>query len=153
MPTSQSDFFSIRSICFEMADRVRPEVVIWTNHPIVHGEEALWDDCRLLREVDWVLNESPDLNLIQWLGSQCGPKTRIVQCLAGWANHDAEAALATLDPRMDLYGFCRVDVNTALPSPQASEQDYKNITTLAAMYRRMSAEASTASTVEAELLN
>lgn len=93
---------------------VRP-AVIWTNHPILKEEYPLWEGHRLLREVDWILNEGPDLAHLEWLGRQVGPKTLIVQNLCGWGDHDASAWEKVDVSRFGLYGFAKADEKTTLP--------------------------------------
>ena len=53
------------------------------------AEKPLWEGHRLLREVDWVLNESPEAAWLDWLRARVGPETLIVQNLCGWEGHDA----------------------------------------------------------------
>ena len=64
---------------------------IWTNHPFVAQEKPMWEGHRLLKEVDWVLNESPDIGWLYWLQKQVGQQTLVVQNLCGWPEHDANA--------------------------------------------------------------
>ena len=121
----------------DTVDRVSPSTLIWTNHPLSAKDKTLWENTRVLQEVDWILNESEDTSLLQWLEDQCGNDTRIIQCLSGWETHDANAALDALDTDRDLYGFCKVAPNTGLPSPDISRIDYNNIHTLTQLYSRL----------------
>ncbi len=47
----------------ETVDSVRP-AIIWTNHPFEQANDPLWNGHRLLREVDWVLNEAPEVEFL-----------------------------------------------------------------------------------------
>lgn len=94
---------------------VRP-AILWTNHPILKSEYPLWDGHRLLREVDWILNEAPELEHLEWLRTRVGPRTLIVQNLCGWGGHDAAAWKNVDTRRFGLYGFAKADVATTLPT-------------------------------------
>jgi hypothetical protein len=110
--------------------------LIWTNHPILKEEYPLWTGLRLLKEVDWVLNEAPDLGHLEWLRQQVGPRTLIVQNLCGWKDHDA-SAWKTIDPkRYGFYGFAQADVITTLPS-KAEAWNVKNIEILREAYHTL----------------
>lgn len=122
----------------ETVERIRPSALIWTNHPLLAKDKDLWNDTAILREADWILNESQDLSLLSWLQTQCGHATRIIQCLVGWDSHDADAAMQSLTDNQDLYGFCKVAPDTGLPSPEVSQVDCQNVNALAAYYRRLS---------------
>ncbi len=98
--------------------RATRPVVIWTNHPIVKDEYTLWRNHPLLQEVDWVLNESPELESLEFLGGQVGPDTLIVQNLCGWEGHDATAWKRVDARKYGLYGFAKADPGTTLPGDQ-----------------------------------
>jgi hypothetical protein len=106
---------------------------IWTNHPILKAEYPLWEGHRLLKEVDWLLNESPELENLDWLRKQVGPNTLIVQNLCGWEGHDAAAWKKVDTKSFGLYGFAKADAKTTLPSEQ-SATNAKNIRILREAY-------------------
>ncbi|MCC6442852.1 MAG: hypothetical protein IT210_05270 [Armatimonadetes bacterium] len=109
---------------------------IWTNHPFERPGDPLWNDHPLLKEVDWLLNESPDQGLLGWLERNIGPRTRILQNLCGWADHDA-SAWKKLDPRkFGLYGFAQADRKTTLPSAE-NAANIKNIEALREAYHAL----------------
>ncbi len=111
-------------------------VVIWTNHPFVDEERELWAGHRLLREVDWVLNESPEPKWLNWLRQNVGPSTLIVQNLCGWEGHDANL-WKTIDTRLfGLYGFAKADPRTTLPTDKVPV-NIKNIRLLREAYHRL----------------
>ena len=107
--------------CWERIHRVtrqtRKNCVIWLScsrlsDPTVTGS-------RMLREVDWVLNEAPDRELYESAVKMVGGHTRLIQCLVGWPSHDARNYLS--DPRnqgIDLYGFAEPRDNSLPLSPQ-----------------------------------
>jgi len=118
------------------AVRATRPVIIWTNHPFIKSEYPLWSGHRLLKEVDWVLNESPDLEHLGWLRKQVGPKTLIIQNLCGWKDHDA-TAWKKLDLRtFGLYGYAKADPTTTLPSEEVP-WNVKNIEILREAYHNL----------------
>jgi hypothetical protein len=116
--------------------RATRPAVIWTNHPILKNEYPLWTGHRLLKEVDWVLNEAPDLEHLEWLRQQVGSKTLIVQNLCGWEGHDA-SAWKKIDPRtFGFYGFAKADETTTLLDP-AVKANTKNMEILREAYHTL----------------
>ena len=91
-------------------------VKIWTNHPFVNEEREIWQGHRLLKEVDWLLNESPDASWLEWLRGEVGPHTLIIQNLCGWGNHDANLWRKIDTKVFGLYGFAKADPATTLPT-------------------------------------
>ncbi len=118
------------------AVRATRPAILWTNHPILKNEYPLWDGHRLLREVDWILNEGPELEHLAWLRKQVGPGTYIVQNLCGWEGHDA-AAWKKVDPKtFGLYGFAKADPDTTLPC-EKNAANAKNIRILREAYHSL----------------
>jgi hypothetical protein len=99
----------------EAVASVRP-AIIWTNHPFRRSDDPLWTGHRVLKEADWILNESPEVEFLDWLHRQIGPHTRIIQNLCGWKNHDASIWKKVDFPTVGLYGFCQADPKTTLAS-------------------------------------
>ncbi|MBN1290825.1 MAG: hypothetical protein JXB48_03220 [Candidatus Latescibacteria bacterium] len=111
-------------------------VIIWTNHPILKTEYSLWEGHRLLKEVDWILNEAPDLDHLMWLKEQVGPDTLIIQNLCGWKDHDA-SVWKNIDPdEYGFYGFAKADPVTTMPSSEIPE-NIKNIEILRDAYHTL----------------
>lgn len=116
--------------------RATGPAVIWTNHPFLKQEYPLWTGHRLLKEVDWVLNEAPELDHLEWLRRQVGPRTLIVQNLCGWEGHDAKA-WQQLDPKtFGFYGFAKADETTTLLDT-ANKANVKNVEILREAYRSL----------------
>jgi Hypothetical glycosyl hydrolase 6 len=96
-------------------DKVNPQCVLWLSasnlaDPSIHNSP-------MLKEVDWAMNESPDMKLYRIGRQMAGPQTRLLQNLVGWPGHNAEKFLA--DPKnrtFDLYGFAMPRANS-LPLP------------------------------------
>jgi hypothetical protein len=57
---------------------IRP-VIIWTNHPFTKNNDSLWNGHRLLKEADWILNESPQTEFLSWLEKNIGSHTKLIQ--------------------------------------------------------------------------
>lgn len=119
---------------------VSSDTVIWTNHPFPKPNDPRWNGSRLLREVDWVLNEGPDVAINEWLASQIGPSTKIIQCMSGWDEHNVFEIAAKLDPtKIGLYGFAHPDAVTTLPSMASKPKDYENAEKTGELYRKLQA--------------
>jgi putative glycosyl hydrolase-like family 6 (GHL6) protein len=97
------------------AKSVKPDCIIWLSchdlsHPQLKGS-------KILREVDWLMNEHPDPKKLETAKKSIGPKGKIIQCLCGWGDqHDASKVVD--DPRyadIGFYGFAKPDEITSLP--------------------------------------
>ncbi len=88
----------------EARDRANRQCVIWLScYSLTDPTVA---DSKLLRECDWVMNEAPTRDLLESVRHVVGPKTRLIQNLVGWVEHDAKAFLADPANRtLDCYGF------------------------------------------------
>jgi hypothetical protein len=121
------------------AKSTKPDCVIWLTcpnlkHPTIAGQT-------MLKEVDWLMNESPDIDKIRYAQSVTGPETKIIQCVAGWGDkHDTEKILRELSGEdIDFYGFGRVDPVTTLPPEESDDPlmsgNARNIKILRKFYR------------------
>jgi len=113
------------------AKSANPDCIIWlTCYDLQH---PMLKDSRMLREVDWIMNEHPDTEKLAHLRAAIGPQTQIIQCICGWGDqHNAEKIIA--NPVFDavgLYGFARPDLETTVPP----EDDSGNARNIAAMRR------------------
>ena len=111
------------------AKSANPECIIWlTCYDLEH---PMLKDSRMLREVDWLMNEHPDPEKLAATRALVGKDTRIIQCICGWGDqHNAEKILS--DPQyadLGLYGFARPDLTTTLPP----DDDSGNARNIAAM--------------------
>jgi len=138
----------------EARDRANTDCILWLS--VNDLSKPSIQDSPMLREVDWVMNESPDPKLYEIGRRMAGAKTRMIQNLVGWANHDARNFLA--DPRnrgLDLYGFAEpgenslpLSINEYLQNPvdafkgkdRRSANNY-NIAALARFFRGMPMDA------------
>jgi hypothetical protein len=130
-------------------DNTNPKCVLWLSVGNLADPTIL--NSPMLREVDWLMNESPDPKLYEAGRRMSGKRSRMIQNLVGWATHNAEQFLN--DPRnrgLDFYGFAEPRDNS-LPLPieeylsrpvdsftgkdRISAND-RNIAALARFYRR-----------------
>jgi hypothetical protein len=99
----------------ESRDRANAKCILWLSvnnmaNPTIHNSP-------MLKQVNWVMNESPDANLYRLGREMIGAQTRMLQNVVGWPAHNAEKFLA--DPKnraLDLYGFAMPRANS-LPLP------------------------------------
>ncbi len=114
--------------------RATRPAIIWTNHPFLKEEYPLWEGQDLLRSADWILNEAPELEHLDWLAPRIGPKTLLVQNLCGWKGHDA-SVWKTLDrTKIGLYGYAKADPQTTMPDAK-NENNVRNIGIIRKAYR------------------
>jgi len=138
----------------ETRDRTDPNCVLWLSANDL-GDPTIADS-KLLKECDWVMNESPDPKLFAAGKRMVGKQTRMIQNLVGWATHDAKEFLADSKNRgLDFYGFAEPRDNS-LPRPIAEylskpaeafsgvdriSANDRNIATLARFYRGLPLDA------------
>jgi hypothetical protein len=106
----------------EAAKGVHPDGVIWLSCFNLNDPQV--KDSRLFREIDWLMNEHPDVASLEAARKAAGPRTRIVQCVCGWgAQHNTARLIRSLEGEdVGFYGFAEPDVKTTLPpavSPNA----------------------------------
>ena len=99
----------------EARDQANPKCILWIS--VNDLSKPCVKDSPMLREVDWVMNESPDPKLYEIGRCMVGVKTRMIQNEVGWANDDAKSFLADPHNRgLNLYGFAEPGENS-LPLP------------------------------------
>lgn len=95
----------------EARDHANPDCVLWLcvndfTKPSVQGAS-------MLRETDWLMNESPDPKLYEIGRRMAGTRTRMIQNEVGWPGHDARNFLSDPNHRsLDLYGFAEPEDNS-----------------------------------------
>ena len=98
-------------------DNANPKCVLWLS--VNNMADPTIRNSPMLKQVDWVINESPDPKLYQAARPMAGKRTRMIQNLVGWPGHDAEKFLSVADNRgLDFYGFAAPRENS-LPLPIA----------------------------------
>ena len=103
------------------------KVKIWTNQPFEKIDDPIWNGHILMNQADYLLNESPNVELLSWIRSQAGEHTTVIQDICGWANHDASIWKTIDTGKYGLFGFAPADFETCLPSLRSSEKSFGNI--------------------------
>ena len=132
MGTDEINEFNRRALarCWERihtaAKSTKPDCVIWLTcfdlqHPQLEGS-------KMLKEVDWLMNEHPDPEKLKAARNAAGPHTKLIQCICGWGDqHDAAKILDTPEfADIGMYGFARPDPDTTLP-PEDDSGNARNI--------------------------
>lgn len=90
-------------------------IPIWTNQPFEKIDDPVWNGNLLMKDVDFLLNEGPDFDLLEWIKKESGEKTAVVQNLCGWASHDLTFLDKIKEGGYGMFGFAAADPNTCLP--------------------------------------
>ncbi len=99
----------------ETRDRTNPRCILWLS--VSNMADPSIHDSPMLREIDWLMNESPDMTLYRLGRQMTGRQTRMLQNLVGWSTDNVTKFLT--DPKhhtFDLYGFAMPRANS-LPLP------------------------------------
>jgi alpha-L-fucosidase len=137
------------------AKRVKPDCVIWLSCNKVSDPTIA--DSRLLKEIDWMMDESGTPEALRAAAPMFGPKTRQLLCVVGWGDkHDARKIVSdAANGDFGIYGFSRPGTNS-LPLPIATyaaqppddfQGNDRNIAVLARLFNGQSLPPSTRATV------
>jgi len=98
------------------AKRVNPKCIIWLSCSRVKDPSIA--STRLLKEVDWVMDESGTPEAMREVAPMFGPKTRQLLCVVGWGDrHDARKIVSdAANADYGIYGFSRPNPDS-LPLP------------------------------------
>lgn len=113
------------------------DIKIWTNHPFDRVDDPVWNNHVLLQEVDYVLNEGPDTDMLEWINQNVGPQTMVIQNLCGWADHKADIWKNIDLDQYGLFGFAAADPTTKLPSVSHNKTDYENLEMIKTAYHEI----------------
>jgi hypothetical protein len=110
------------------AKEAKPTCIIWLScfdlsHPQVVGSA-------MLREADWVMNETPTPEKLDAVRELVGPQAKLIQCVSGGSTeYDASRVLNNPKYRdVGLYGFAPwPDLTTTLPPERPHDASQKNI--------------------------
>jgi hypothetical protein len=105
----------------DAARAAKPDCIIWlTAFDVTLPEVA---DARILKEADWLMNESPKPEYLVAAKKMKGPKTKLIQCICGWGDsHDTNKFVT--DPKfadVGLYGYNAADPATTLPATKSAD--------------------------------
>ncbi len=110
----------------DAAKSVRPEVILWLTCNNLRDPQVTGS--RMLREIDWLMNEHPDPASLEETRRTVGPHPVLIQTICGWGDQHNAAKLMR-DPRCNdagLYGFAKPDTGTTLP-PDDNSGNARNI--------------------------
>ncbi|MEI7901172.1 MAG: hypothetical protein WCK89_13045, partial [bacterium] len=97
------------------AKRVNPKCVIWLSCGNVYSPTIAGS--RMLREVDWMMDESGTPSAMRDVAPMFGPQTRQLLCVVGWASHNARKICTdSANAGFGIYGFSRPNPDS-LPLP------------------------------------
>ncbi len=112
----------------QAAKSTHPKCILWLScfdlsHPQIVGSD-------MLREADWVMNETPTPEKLDATRQMVGPTTRLIQCVSGGSTeYDASKVLD--NPKyqeVGLYGFAPFpDVKSTLPPDPPQDATQTNI--------------------------
>ncbi len=135
------------SVIHKAAKTVNPDCVIWlTAYDPTHPHIV---NSRMLKEVDWLMNEAGDLDRLKAIKPMTGKNTRLITCLASWNKQDPTVVVpAALKAGIGLYGFAKPQADSLLPLTRLLAEpvstlrgDEKNIAVLARAYHGVSPDA------------
>jgi hypothetical protein len=92
-------------------DKTNQKCVLWLS--VNNMADPTIRNSPMLKQVDWLMNESPDMKLYMLGKEMTGQNTRMIQNVVGWPAHNAEEFLADPQNRtLDLYGFAMPRANS-----------------------------------------
>lgn len=108
---------------YTSAKKANPNCIVWlTCHDLTHPQ--LSPDSKIYKQADWLMNENSDPEYIKKVRSLVGAKTKLIQCISGWANHKASDLMKhSASDNMGYYGFAWADTKTTLPYTLESAGD------------------------------
>lgn len=108
---------------YTSAKKANPNCIVWlTCHDLTHPQ--LRPDSKIYKQADWLMNENSDPQYIKKVRSLVGEKTKLIQCISGWADHKASDLMKTsAGENMGYYGFAWADTKTTLPYTLESAGD------------------------------
>ncbi|MDR0757416.1 MAG: hypothetical protein LBF85_06190 [Tannerella sp.] len=98
----------------ETAKRAKSDCIIWLTAYEVNSEE--YQGNSVLKEVDWLMNESGDIERTQAMQSLVGTHTKLITCLANWnGQNPLETVPDALARGIGIYGFTKPVAGSAMP--------------------------------------
>jgi hypothetical protein len=107
---------------YQSAKRANPDCIVWlTCHDLTHPQ--IRPGSRIFKQADWLMSENSDAKYLKIIQDAIGPHTQLIQCISGWASHDAKSLLDQDDGiKRGWYGFAWPDSATTLPYTLESAQ-------------------------------
>jgi hypothetical protein len=98
----------------ETTKRTKPNCIIWLTAYEVNSKEYQGND--LLKEVDWLMNESGDIQRTDAMHQLTTPQTTLITCLANWNKQNpVEIVPAAIKQKIGLYGFTKPVSGNIMP--------------------------------------
>ena len=83
------------------AKRANPDCIVWlTCHDLTHPQ--IRPGSRIFKQADWLMSENSDAKYLKIIQDAIGPHTQLIQCISGWASHDAKSLLDQNDGIMNI---------------------------------------------------
>ena len=100
---------------YQSAKRANPDCIVWlTCHDLTHPQ--IRPGSRIFKQADWLMSENSDAEYLKKVRNAIGPQTQLIQCISGWATHDAKSLMEQKDSiKRGWYGFAWPDSATTLP--------------------------------------
>lgn len=118
------------------AVHAKRKAIIWMNSACYVTENPIWEGHKIMKEIDWVLNESHEIEFRNWIKTQVGPETKVIQNMCGSCKHDAAQWRQIEFPKFGLYGFAQADALTTFPDMNNKVQ-VNNIMHIKEAYRQL----------------
>ena len=108
---------------YKSAKKANPNCIIWlTCHELTHPQ--IRPNSRIFKQADWLMSENSDAKYLKMVQNAIGPNTLLIQCISGWADHDAKSLMNQRDGiKRGWYGFAWPDSSTTLPYTVESAKD------------------------------
>jgi len=125
----------------------KPDCIIWLTAYDVNSME--YAGLKLLKEVDWLMNEAGDIARTAAMKGLVGSKTKLITCLANWNKQDPALVVpAAIKEKVGLYGFTKPVLGSMMPpvdyylskSMDSLKGDERNIAVLARIYNNLPLE-------------
>lgn len=110
-------------IIYKSAKKANPNCIVWlTCHDLAHPQ--IRPDSRIFKQTDWLMSENSNPQYLLKVKDSVGKHTRLIQCISGWASHDAQSLFEQNDSiERGWYGFASPDPDTTLPYTIESAKD------------------------------
>ncbi len=124
--------------------KTKPGCIIWLTAYDVTSKE--YTGTKLLKEVDWLMNEAGDIARTRAMQGLTGSETKLITCLANWNKQDPRQIVpAAIKANVGLYGFTKPGIGSLMPpiayylseSIDKFKGDEQNIAVLARVYNNL----------------
>ena len=100
-------------VIHKAAKETNPECIIWLSCNNLSIPYIV--NSKMLKEVDWLINEAGDLESLNAVKSMIGKQTKIITCFAEWNKQDAKSIVPdAIKSGIGIYGFSQAHKNAVL---------------------------------------